>query len=144
LSRKILAAILVLGLVGVTGYLYADTAATEAINAVAGSIECLDSADAPDGSAWIFTFRFTNPSRHDVTFHYYVEMYLGHDYITTLEYSVTVPAQRRAIVEARGPIGDAAYRTLLNNPDATYRYEGAFGARCLFIEKSWENTWSGH
>lgn len=139
MSNRALIAILILGLM-VGGYLYADGEATKAINQTVNSMTFLDETITAGGAH--YTYRFTNPSRYDVWYSYYAEVYVKSVYITTVQFDVTIPAGRSVVIGVDATIGSAAWEVLIENPNPAFRHVGQFEGRALWIiSKSWTDEW---
>ena len=149
-SKYALGAILVLIIGGGGLYLYADSEGTNAINEVADSMEFLDSRVSNFNLLglsvdYIYTYRLENPSKYDVLFEYYVEIYYQDTYVATMEFVEMVPAGRSITVDIECHVGSEAVGIVTGLINPTYRYEGDFKASTTIlyipIAKSWSNEW---
>jgi len=84
------------------GYLYLNSEATSAFNAVSESRTVLNYAQGSDGK-WYFTYWLKNPSRYDVTYSYLNDRYHGDTFLMKIQFEVSIPSRQTATVEVYAP-----------------------------------------
>ena len=131
-------------------YFYADGKITNAINEVYRSIEYLDysveiTSLIPISVKYTYVYRLTNPTNIDVILAYYADVFIGDEYIQTLEFDILVPANEFVTTSFISTVGTEAAEILMQLSNPTYHYYGQMegsGTYLFFtISKSWTDEW---
>lgn len=152
-SKNMLFLILIIGIIGISViYFYADSQVTNAINEVHSSLESLDYriddfSLIPPSITMAYTYRLENPTKIDIYYTYYAEIYYEDNYLSTIEFETLVPSERSVTVETEANFGVdavAIVEDLIFQSEIEYHYVGSFtgkGTLLFTISKSWIDEW---
>jgi len=131
-------------------YFYADGQVTDAINHVYHSVEYLDysveiTSLHPLSGKFTYIVGLRNPTNIDVELSYYADILIEDEYISTLEFDVSVPANEFVTIRSFYTTGAGNMALVQQFITPTYHYYGQMkgSGKYLFftLSKSWTDEW---
>ena len=129
---------------------YEDQLVTNAIYNVHYSVTIINYSfktnSSPTSSGeYSYIIKLSNSADFNISYSYYVEMYIGDQYIQTIQFQTVVPAEREMIIETKSSVGSEGYNAILTNSNPIYHWKGNFkgSGRAIisYLYKSWSTEW---